>query len=265
MLLLGVDHPESARGLRQVADSAERLVQLVELPLLDEELFLGEAARGALEVELLELLHAGEALGDRREVGQQATEPALVHVGLADTRGLLGDRVLGLLLGAHEEDGAAVGDRLADEFVGLVDVGQRLLEIDDVAARTLGEDEALHLRVPPAGLVSEVDAAVEQLAHGYDGHLPYSCSGTPRFPRGCQSVFSDDRTAATPGARRASATAVSRDGPCGCDAALRSAHWARVVTPASGVLHEYYHPAEDGLFARLRCEVGSTRCCRPNS
>src|SRR5699024_11014454 len=51
-----------------------------------------------------------------------------------------------------------------------VDVAQRLLEIDDVDAVALREDEALHLGVPTTGLVSEVDAAVEQLAHGDDGH-----------------------------------------------------------------------------------------------
>ncbi|MNR57367.1 hypothetical protein D3C85_1781320 [compost metagenome] len=57
-----------------------------------------------------------------------------------------------------------------DELVGAVDVGQRLLEVNDVDAIAFREDESLHLRVPTAGLVSKVDAAVKQLAHGYDGH-----------------------------------------------------------------------------------------------
>ena len=61
-----------------------------------------------------------------------------------------------------------------DEVVRLVDEGERLLQVDDVDAGTLGEDEALHLRVPTAGLVPEVHAAVEQLANGDDGHEPYS-------------------------------------------------------------------------------------------
>jgi hypothetical protein len=104
------------------------------------------------------------------EVGQHAAQPALVDVGHAHALRLLGDGLLGLLLRADEEDVAAVGDRLLDELVGAVDVRQRLLEVDDVDAVALGEDEALHLRVPTAGLVSKVDAAVKQLAHGYDGH-----------------------------------------------------------------------------------------------
>ena len=182
----------------QVADTAERLVQLVELALLEEELLLGEAAvRRVLEVELLELLHAREALGDRLEVGEESTEPALVDVGLADARRLLGEDFLGLLLGADEEDGAAVGDRLLDELVRLVDVRQRLLQVDDVDAAALGEDEALDFRVPPAGLVSEVDAAVEQLANGDDGHGRSPVLALARLLR----LSAPDRSAGEPGAR----------------------------------------------------------------
>ena len=63
-----------------------------------------------------------------------------------------------------------MGNGLLDELVGLVDVGQRLLQVDDVDAVAVGEDESLHLRVPATGLMSEVCAAVEQLLHGYDSH-----------------------------------------------------------------------------------------------
>src|SRR6185312_2873029 len=170
VLLLGVDDPDRGRRFGEVADTTERALQLDELAALDEQLLLGVALAGVVEVDLLELLHAREALGDRLEVGEEATEPTLVDEGLADALCLLGDGALGLLLGADEEDRAAVRDGVLDVVVGLVDVGERLLQVDDVAARTLGEDEALHLRVPPAGLVSEVNAAIEQLADGDNGH-----------------------------------------------------------------------------------------------
>ena len=90
--------------------------------------------------------------------------------GMPDPGGLLGDGLLGLLLGADEQHLAAAGDGVLDERVRAVDVGQRLLQVDDVDAVALGEDESLHLRVPATGLVPEVDAALEQLAGGDDGH-----------------------------------------------------------------------------------------------
>src|SRR6185312_16914106 len=120
-------------------------------------------------------------------------QPALVHVRHADPLGLLGDDLLGLLLRADEQDRAAVGDGLLDELVGVVDVPERLLQVDDVDAVALGEDEPLHLRVPPTGLMPEVDAAVEQLLHADDGHpsrlLRRACSSPALLaPREAASV-----------------------------------------------------------------------------
>src|SRR5699024_10335211 len=77
---------------------------------------------------------------------------------------------LGLLLGAHEENRAAVSDGVLDEGIGAIDILQGLLQVDDVDPVTFGEDETLHLRVPPTGLMPEVDAALEELAHGDDSH-----------------------------------------------------------------------------------------------
>ena len=153
---------------------------LILLALHHEELLLGATRPGdVVVVDLLELLQTRQPLADRVEVGEHATEPAVVDVGHPDAHGLLGDGLLGLLLRADEEDGATVGDRLLDELVGVVDVGQRLLQVDDVDAVALGHDEALHLRVPASGLVPEVDAALEELAHGDDGHAVVSLSFVP--------------------------------------------------------------------------------------
>jgi hypothetical protein len=174
VLLLGVNNPDSRRGLGQVADTTEALVKLDELALLDEEFLLGEAAvSGVFEVELLELLHAGQTLSDGVEVGEQATEPTLVDVGLTNASCLLSDSFLSLLLGSYEEDGSTVSDGLFDEVVRIVDVNQRLLQVDDVNARTLGKHKTLDFRVPTASLVSEVNTAVEQLANSYHGHLHF--------------------------------------------------------------------------------------------
>ena len=77
-----------------------------------QELLLGAAAAGdVVEVDLLELLEALEPLVHGLEVGEHAAQPALVDVGHADAGRLLGDRLLGLLLGADEHHGAAAGRR----------------------------------------------------------------------------------------------------------------------------------------------------------
>ena len=73
--------------------------------------------------------------------------------------------LLALLLGADEQHAAAALGGLPEEGVGLVDEDGRLLQVDDVDAAALAEDELLHLGVPAAGLVAEVDAAGEQVLH----------------------------------------------------------------------------------------------------
>ena len=47
---------------------------------------------------------------------------------------------------------------------------ERLLQVDDVDAAALREDEAAHLGVPAARLVAEMDSGLQQLSHGDDGH-----------------------------------------------------------------------------------------------
>ena len=71
---------------------------------------------------------------------------------------------LGLPLGADEEHLAARRGRLAHEVERLLEARQRLVEVDDVDAVALAEEERLHARVPAPGLVPEVDARFEQLA-----------------------------------------------------------------------------------------------------
>ena len=67
-----------------------------------------------------------------------------------------------LRLGADEEDVLAAQDDVARELLRELDLPERLLEIDDVDAVPLGEDEAAHLGIPAAGLVPEVDAGCEE-------------------------------------------------------------------------------------------------------
>src|SRR5690606_2684557 len=105
--------------------------------------------------------------------------------------------------------------------------GERLLQVDDVDAASLGEDEALHLGVPAAGLVPEVDAPVEQLANCYYGH-GRAPSAHPRNQAGVLiSVVLRYRLARTWCPART--THAQECGTEGCDGVLQTRR-ARVVT-----------------------------------
>jgi hypothetical protein len=120
-------------------------------------------------------VQAVDPVRHRPPVRQQAAEPAVVHVWHADAARLLGDRVLALLLRADEQDRAVALCDVAREVVRLLQQLERLLEVDDVDAAALGEDESLHLRVPAACLVTEVNPGLQQLSHGDNSHgLPLS-------------------------------------------------------------------------------------------
>jgi hypothetical protein len=79
-------------------------------------------------------------------------------IGHANAGGFVFDDVLALLLGADEQHRAAPRCDVAYEVVRFVEEKGGLLKVDDVDAAPLGEDEGLHLGVPPAGLVAEVDS-----------------------------------------------------------------------------------------------------------
>src|SRR4029079_7561155 len=94
------------------------------------------------------------------------------------------DGVLALLLGADEQYRAAPLRHVADIVVGVLQQLDRLLEIDDVDAPALAEDEPAHLGVPSPRLMAEVHAGLEQLSHGDCGHAQSSWSRLNDVPTG---------------------------------------------------------------------------------
>ena len=122
------------------------------------------------------------------EVGEHAAQPAGVHIVHAHAGGLLLDGLLGLLLGAHEEDGLALLAQLTDEVIGLLQLLHGLLQVDDIDPVALGVDVGRHLGIPTTGLVAEVHAGLQQLLHRYDCHdlfppkIQFDLSGRVIFP-----------------------------------------------------------------------------------
>ena len=105
----------------------------------------------------------------------------MVHIRHVHASSLLSDSFLGLLLGAHEQDITAVCDGRLHSLKSLVDKFEGLLQVNNVDAVALGEDETLHLGVPATGLVAEVNAGIQHLTHSYDGHV-VSFFWVPRRP-----------------------------------------------------------------------------------
>jgi len=70
-----------------------------------------------------------------------------------------------LALRAHEEHAAVLLRDALEELARVVQRLERLLEIDDLDAVPLDEDELLNLGIPAAGLVPEVESRFEQFLH----------------------------------------------------------------------------------------------------
>ena len=169
-----VDDEDRARKALHLAHTANRALQLDHLLGQLGGFLLGHAVEIAGGLARLELLEQADSLLDGREVGEHAAEPALLDVGHVRSGRLGDDRLLGLLLGPDEEDLVAASDRFADGLEGDFQALDGLGEIDDVDPVALGKDERLHLGIPAASLVAEVDSGFQQLPHrdGWHGERP---------------------------------------------------------------------------------------------
>ncbi len=161
MFLLGVDDEHGRRDLLEVLDAAEVALELGEVAT-DFEAFLLRHQIDLTRVDLaLELAQLRDARVHGLEVGEHAAEPAEVDVRHSAAVGRILDRFLRLLLRADEEHDAAVRNGLAHEPVSTVDAVQRLVQVNDVDAVALPEDETAHLRIPAPGLVTEVNSGLQ--------------------------------------------------------------------------------------------------------
>ena len=91
----------------------------------------------------------------------------MVHEIGAALFGFLGDRFLGLALGADKQDGLPLCGKIADEAAGFTEHLQGLLQVNDVNSVALPENVFLHFGVPTARLVAEMNAGLQQLLHSY--------------------------------------------------------------------------------------------------
>ncbi len=161
-----VKHEDTAGEAPHVLDAGEVLVQLHPILVhLIEFFFLQAHPDAAVGERGFHLLQLVEAPLDGLEVGEHAAQPALVDEELVGALGFLFQDFRGLALGADKQYRFAAGHGIADEGISLFQAFHGLLQIDDVNAVPLAENESLHLRVPAIGLVTEVDTCLEKIAN----------------------------------------------------------------------------------------------------
>jgi hypothetical protein len=107
-------------------------------------------------------------------LGQHAAEPAVIDKELIGALGLFANGVLGLLLGADKKHLFPVLNGFADEAVGILEVTDGFLQVNDIDSIARAEDVRLHLGVPALGLMTEMDTGLQQLLHGDLGHAVLS-------------------------------------------------------------------------------------------
>src|SRR2546425_214428 len=161
-LLLRVHDEQRPRQPAHVLDARQVLLELHALALEQQLLFLGVVLELTLGGALLQLLQPLDLLLDGLEVGERAAQPALRDVERAAALRLRLDDVLELLLRANEEHVLTLQDDSAEQLLRGLDLPERLLEVDDVNPRPLGENEPAHLGIPAARLVAEMDTRFQQ-------------------------------------------------------------------------------------------------------
>ena len=165
-----IDDKHSLRQGLHVLDAAQVLVQLLHLQLQLSYFLLGQQLEGAVLLHLSQLIHTVDTLTDGAEVGHHAAQPTSVDVVHAAAQSLVTDGLLSLLLGANEQDVAALSCNFLHIVVSLVQLLHGLLQVNDIDTIALGEDVLSHLGVPAAGLVTEVHTCLEKLLHRNDCH-----------------------------------------------------------------------------------------------
>src|SRR5579883_497665 len=119
--------------------------------------FFGQALEIAAISSRFQVTEIADTRLNGLEIGQHATQPALVDIEHAAAFRLFSDGFLGLFLRANEQDSATISGQLLYKPVSLIEARHRLLEIDDMDAVAIHKDERLHLGVPAPGLMTKVD------------------------------------------------------------------------------------------------------------
>src|SRR5215212_2258939 len=162
LLTLRVDHEDRPRQPLHLGDTSKVAPEFLVLTIEGKPL-PARPLHG-----LREVLKVLDARLDGLEVGQHPADVTLNDVGLAAPYSLLGHGELGLLFRSNEQYLSPSLCHCAHELLGAFEKGDRLVKVDDVDAAAFSEYIPLHLGVPPARLVTEVDTCLQELSYAHN-------------------------------------------------------------------------------------------------
>ena len=125
--LVRIDHEHDVGQAGHILDAGQVRVQMFPLPLQLDDFLLRARVVAAVGRHQLQLLEAFDGLLNRRHVGQQSTQPALVDVVHLAAFGLFSHRFLRLALGADEQHVFALSRHFPHEPGGVLEHLQGLL------------------------------------------------------------------------------------------------------------------------------------------
>src|SRR6266568_1410802 len=183
LLVTDVDYEKSVGPAVQLLDASEAALQLGELALEVQPFFFRQLVEAAVLDHRFHILQPLDRLAHGLEVGEHPAEPSMIDVRGGAALGFLADNLARLAFGSDEQHAALVGGELAHEFHRLLVHHHGLFQVDDVDLVAVAEDERRHLRIPVAGLVAEMHARFEHLAHrGRHGDTPVRVDSQPPGP-----------------------------------------------------------------------------------
>src|SRR5699024_6583096 len=139
-----------------IGNAAERIFKLFALPFQHKDFFFGEILEGTSSFHPIDFFHTGNAFLNRGKVRQHSTQPAMSNIRHTAANRFRLYNILGLLLGAYEEN-CLIGTRELRDFIeSLLEELLSFFKIDNMNPITLHKDVIIHFGIPSGGKVSEV-------------------------------------------------------------------------------------------------------------
>ena len=158
----GVNDDQSVWQSVHGANATKVALELHPFAVEASEFLFGHGLELGLFLDFLEVIEAGNAFADGFHVGEHATEPAVIDVELSAGFCCFTNGFLGLAFATDEEDLLLLAGQFTEELGSDVDLFDGFLDIEDVDLVPGFQDERLHLGVPTAGLVAEVDSGFDE-------------------------------------------------------------------------------------------------------